>query len=67
MVKLYNLSGNGLKKLIPLSNVFILPISLLYVFTLPANVVVVVVATGHGLELTQWENIIVELLSFELS
>jgi hypothetical protein len=68
ILKLYNLSGDGLWKLIPLSNLFVFSILLAYVFTAPANVVVVVLTIVCGLDWIECEKTIgVPLLSFELS
>jgi hypothetical protein len=50
MIKLYNLSGAGLKKLIPASSLFVFVMLLLYVDTAPASVVfaVATIVCGHA-------------------
>jgi len=68
MVKLYNLSGAELKKLIPLSNLFTFSMLLLYVVNAPAKVVLVTDTIDCGRDCTECEKMTVEpLLSLEES
>jgi hypothetical protein len=68
IVKLYNLSGDGLKKLIPLSNLFVFAILLLNVDTAPTKLVSIVETIVCGRDCIECVNITVEpLLSLEES